>query len=185
VVSGQGDRVIEEEWRPVLQASGYEVSSRGRVASWLPERNKAKAPMERRILKLYSDKDGYHKAVLRAENKRVDVRVATLVCEAWHGARPFGMVVRHLDGSKTNNTPENLIWGTPKENSADSLLHGTRVDGSNINTSKLSEEQARFVLTSPLGHSELARLFNVTPCAIWHVRAGRSWKKLHRKEIPQ
>lgn len=43
-------------------------------------------------------------------------KVARLVCEAWHGA-PFDRAVcMHLDENSRNNRPENLKWGTQKEN---------------------------------------------------------------------
>jgi hypothetical protein len=40
-----------------------------------------------------------------------------LVCEAFHGPPPEGKpVVIHKDEDAHNNTPENLKWGTQKEN---------------------------------------------------------------------
>lgn len=44
-------------------------------------------------------------------------KVARLVCEAFHGPAPFeGAVVMHLDENSRNNRPDNLAWGTQKEN---------------------------------------------------------------------
>lgn len=44
-------------------------------------------------------------------------KVARLVCEAFHGSPPFeGAVCMHLDENGKNNRPENLKWGTQKEN---------------------------------------------------------------------
>jgi hypothetical protein len=40
-----------------------------------------------------------------------------LICEAFHGPAPVGKnVVLHLDENAFNNRPENLKWGTQKEN---------------------------------------------------------------------
>lgn len=40
-----------------------------------------------------------------------------LVCEAFHGPKPSPeAVVIHLDENALNNRPENLKWGTQKEN---------------------------------------------------------------------
>lgn len=44
-------------------------------------------------------------------------KVHQLVCEAFHGPKPFpDAVVIHLDENALNNRPENLRWGTQKEN---------------------------------------------------------------------
>jgi hypothetical protein len=44
-------------------------------------------------------------------------KVARLVCEAFHGASPFhGALVMHDDENARNNRPDNLSWGTQKEN---------------------------------------------------------------------
>lgn len=45
------------------------------------------------------------------------MKVHRLVCEAFHGPAPFKRaVVLHLDENAINNKPENLRWGTQKEN---------------------------------------------------------------------
>ena len=44
-------------------------------------------------------------------------KVAQLVCEAFNGARPTAdAVCMHLDENAANNRPNNLQWGTQKEN---------------------------------------------------------------------
>lgn len=44
-------------------------------------------------------------------------KVAQLVCEAFHGPKPFARAVcMHKDENAANNRPENLSWGTQKEN---------------------------------------------------------------------
>lgn len=45
------------------------------------------------------------------------VKVARLVCEAFHGSPPHeDAVCMHGDENSRNNTPENLAWGTQKQN---------------------------------------------------------------------
>jgi hypothetical protein len=45
------------------------------------------------------------------------MKVHRLVCEAFHGPPPFDRaVVIHIDENALNNRPENLRWGTQKEN---------------------------------------------------------------------
>lgn len=45
------------------------------------------------------------------------LKVARLVCEAFHGTPPTeDSVCMHLDENSRNNKPANLAWGTQKEN---------------------------------------------------------------------
>jgi len=173
----QGTSKGEEiRWRPIPSAPGYFVASDGCIGSMKPYRRNAPVPQAPRKLLAKLDKDGYRTHVLYISGKRASIRACRVVCEVFNGAPKPGQVVRHLDGSKTNDSPENLVWGTPKENSADMETHGTRLKGSAINTSRLTAEQVQFIRCSDRGHSDLAREFGVTPTAIWFIRAGRVWK---------
>lgn len=45
------------------------------------------------------------------------LKVSRVVCEAFHGSAPDSRpVCMHLDENSRNNKPENLAWGTQKEN---------------------------------------------------------------------
>lgn len=158
---------------------GYEVSSFGRVRSWKPLRNNAPAPTTGRLLSLGTDKDGYKTVTFYAAGKLAKRHVAAVVCEAWHGPRPYGNVVRHLDGTKANDTPPNLSWGTYKENSNDSVVHGTWSHGSDVNTSRLSESAAKEIYASALPVKYLATQHGVTVGAIYHIKRRHTWKHLH------
>lgn len=53
----------------------------------------------------------------RDEETGKNFKVHRFVCEAFHGPAPFdGAIVIHLDENAHNNRPENLKWGTHKEN---------------------------------------------------------------------
>lgn len=55
----------------------------------------------------------YYGFVHRGRNYKVH----RLICEAFHGPAPDGMdVVIHLNEDALDNRPENLKWGTQKEN---------------------------------------------------------------------
>lgn len=59
--------------------------------------------------------DGKRYLYARRGNKTL--KVARLVCEAFHGSPPDGSsVCMHMDENSRNNRPENLAWGTQKEN---------------------------------------------------------------------
>lgn len=171
-----GEEYAVEEWRPITGFALYEISSKGRVRSWKTRGDGFKRATRPVILTPTKDKDGYNKVILCANKVRSTKRVATLVCEAWHGPRPEGKLVCHADGSKTNDTPENLRWGTAKENSADAALHGTSSRGSRVNTSELSEQDVRAIRKSAEEAATLADAYGVTIGTIYHIKRGHTWK---------
>lgn len=117
----------EISWRTIQAAPDYEVSSSGAVRS--KDRTVARAcgcksRRKGRALKTWVDSRGYAACILRVNGKSVNFNVHRLVAAAFCDPSG-GPVVRHLDGNKLNNVPENLKWGTTSENYADSVRHGT------------------------------------------------------------
>lgn len=124
-----------EEWRSIEEFN-YEISNLGRVRRSTGEAN----TWEGRILKLKTDKDGYHIAALYREGKRFDRKVHRLVCFAFNGP-PISpeLEARHLDGIPSNNIPTNLKWGTSKHNAADRDRHNTTRRGGNHSKALFSD----------------------------------------------
>lgn len=87
------------EWRDT-EFPGYQVSDTGEVVG-------------RRGRKLTSSINGY--GYLRVAISGYGSRsVHYLVCTAFNGDRPgHGYWIRHLDGNKLNNRPDNLEWRAP------------------------------------------------------------------------
>lgn len=111
-----------EAWLPIPGFPGYEVSSAGRVRS----RVKYHGDFGPRILKQPANRDGYPTVHICHEDGRKPVmKVHILVALAFHGPRPVGLEVRHLDGDEQNNASTNLAYGTSSENSLDQVAHGT------------------------------------------------------------
>jgi hypothetical protein len=54
--------------------------------------------------------------IIRVGRYKKTFKVARLICEAFHGLPKEGQVCMHLDENSRNNRPENLAWGTQKEN---------------------------------------------------------------------
>lgn len=116
-----------ETWKPVPSEPGMLASSWGRVLQ--PPRY---APVPNGGYRLYTPRPTYGQKsraskaaqhsyrivmVYREGPRRQSPRkVHQLVCEAFYGPRPDGMVTIHLDEDSHNNRPENLRWGTQKEN---------------------------------------------------------------------
>jgi hypothetical protein len=161
------------KWKPVPEFEGiYEVSSAGEVRR-LHKRGTF------RILKPSVTKHGgYHRVDLRREGTRKPATVHALVLSAFVGPRPAGCVCRHLNGNPQDNRLENLRWGTPQENSADSRIHGTFKLGENHPSAKLTEEQARKILISDESPRALAIKYGVHRGLIRRIWDGVAWPHL-------
>lgn len=112
-----------EVWKPVASKPGVMVSSEGRVL--MPKRW---AQMPHGGMRCYEPKPTYGVKTRASKTARHvymgiynkfygNMKVHRLVCEAFHGAATSAdHIVIHLDEDATNNRPENLKWGTMKEN---------------------------------------------------------------------
>jgi hypothetical protein len=127
-----------------------------------------------------------YRVITCKENGRDKVfAVHVMVCEAFHGARPFpGAQVRHLDGNKLNNRADNLKWGTAAENAADRSKHGDRgrVRGEQNGRSKLTEQQVKAIrdryAKETVSHRSLAAEYQVSPGVIYALLNRLTWKHL-------
>lgn len=118
-----------EKWLPVVGYEGrYEVSNYGRVRSlcWrggssLQQRDKSRS----RPMRPQKSTTGYRYVTLHKDGSRRNKLIHQLVARAFIGLPSEDQEVRHLDGTRTNNRVENLMWGTRSENIYDAVAHGT------------------------------------------------------------
>lgn len=106
----------DEEWRDV---PGFpcRTSNFGRIM--VPGGFKVQRPSQ-----------GYPCVILYIDRKPRKVAVHRLVALAWKDPPPTEQhQVRHLDGTRFNNVPENLEWGTVAENAEDRRRHGRNRGG--------------------------------------------------------
>ena len=107
----------------------YEASSYGKVRSVTRKVAYGKngyATYRGRELKLFMNKNGYRAVKLAIKGQCRTTYVHGLILKAFVGARPITTErgeIRHLDGDKTNNRLENLVYGTINENAADRVRH--------------------------------------------------------------
>ena len=113
----------QETWKPIPSQSGMMASSWGRVI--FPERTaqmphgglRAYTPIPTYGCKRKASKTARHEYYGIFHKERGNMKIHRLICEAFHGPPPFPKaVVIHLDEDALNNRPENLKWGTQKEN---------------------------------------------------------------------
>jgi hypothetical protein len=114
---------MAEVWKPVPSLSGVMASNEGRLL--LPPRF---APLPNGGYRLYvpqpvrgmvtrATKDASHSYRGLFNKHYGNIKVHQAVCEAFHGPKPFpAAVVLHLNEDAHDNRPENLRWGTQKEN---------------------------------------------------------------------
>lgn len=119
-----------EEWRAVRGYEGsYEVSNRGKVRSVTRQVPYGRHPgmtYKGRQLKKFMNKNGYFAVKLAFAGATRTTYVHEIVLKAFVGERPATTErgeIRHLDGDKTNNTLENLRYGTISENAQDRIRH--------------------------------------------------------------
>lgn len=108
-----------------------------------------------------------------------NVRAHRVSYEAYNGPIPKGMVVRHTCDNPACINPDHLILGTQRQNVADREARGRRdVKGSQIGTSKLSEQDVMEIRASTDSTADIAARYGVDKSNIWLIRAGKSWKHL-------
>ena len=114
---------MAERWKPVPSLPGVMASDEGRVL--LPPRYaplphggyRLYAPVPVRGASTRASKTASHSYRGLYAKFFGNIKVHRAVCEAFHGPPPFdGAVVIHLDENAHNNRPENLKWGSQKEN---------------------------------------------------------------------
>lgn len=116
--------------------------------------------------------------------------VHRLVCEAVHGPAPTS---DHQAAHSCGNghlgcvAKNHLSWKRPIQNHADKVEHGTLVRGEKHKMAKLTEDQARQVLSlkgiEP--QSLTAKRFGVCRQTISKIQSGETWKVLHAPKIKQ
>ena len=112
----------DEEWRTVPSLPGVMASSWGRVhrvsREGLSARGRPSKPTYGGKVRM---KEGYTALWVAWTNLNGEALcrrlVSRLVCEAFHGPAPFEKALAmHGDDNPLNNRPENLSWGSHKDN---------------------------------------------------------------------
>ena len=124
-----------EEWHPVEDFPGYEVSSLGRVKG-------KRVPFLRPAVV-----GGYPSVTLHAPGRRRTVKLHALVCAVSHGPRPPGHEAAHLNGVRADCRANNLAWASPAENARHKREHKTWPAGEANPAAKITAAQARAIRT--------------------------------------
>ena len=156
------------------QFDGYKACSDGFIYS---THNWRGAPI--RKMKGIESEHGYLRVTLKTSknnNRRLPVHV--LICSSFHGIKPSeNHEVRHLDGDRKNNKPENLAWGTKSENAIDRSSHGLKF-GRHGNNQKLTESDVIKIRESKKTNVELSKIYGVSDVSISNIKKRKTWRRL-------
>lgn len=163
---------MPEVWKPIPSLPEYLASSEGRIM-----RVPYVAAMPHGGPRTYGGEptpgvlaDGRYRFHYKGKNYKVH----RLICEAFAGPAPFpGAVCMHLNEDPTDNRPENLQWGTQKENLA---APGFRAYLRRRSTkAKITAEQAKRIKYGAMTCKAAAAEYGISPATVSNIRAGRSW----------
>ena len=99
------DAEIYGELKQIPNLHGFFASSSGHIFK------------NDRLLKGHAGRKGYRRVTIRNDGCNKNYYVHTLIALVWHGDRPEGFHVDHVDFDKLNNRPENLRYLSAVENS--------------------------------------------------------------------
>lgn len=118
------------------------------------------------IWQLSNNAQGYGNVSIKHRTGRAHI----LSCEVKYGRRAHkGEVVRHLCNNPPCCNPCHVVFGSHKDNSRDSLLHGTSKNF------KFDPDSVRHVRASKKTNAELAKQYGVHRRAIYNIRTGKTW----------
>lgn len=168
-------------WKEIPGYPGYEASDEGEIRSILRIivcKNGAVKTYKGRVLKpgTHSTESPYPYYQL---GKGRSLSAHKAVALAFLGPVPPGMEVRHIDGDHANPRLINLAYGTPKQNQADRVKHGTHLRGERHPTSKLKQSQVEEIkrrVAAGEKQALLAAEFDTTQSNISLIASGERWK---------
>ena len=105
-----------DRMRPIPGYTGYFADSEGYI--WSNLRNRWHR------FSLHFSTKGYPIVRVLRNGTAVTKAVHHLVALAFYGEPEPGQQIRHLNGTRTDNRPSNLAWGTAQENAQDRSRHG-------------------------------------------------------------
>lgn len=168
--------LTNEEWRPVIGFEGkYRISNVGNIYSELTGK----------MLKKPVTRKGYYRVTLHNDGIQISEYIHKLVLCAFAGEKPTPEhMSRHINGIKTDNWIDNLMWGTREENEHDKIGHGHILHGEDHGCAILNENDVIYIRNNYIksdrdyGAAALGRKFGVDRTTVRLCAIGKTWKTI-------
>jgi len=165
---------LEEVWMPVPNYEQfYQISNHGRFAVLKKD--------GRQLRKLNTATHYLSVSCKNIDgNGQKSLYIHTLVAKVFIGDRPDGLVIRHIDGDRYNNKVTNLCYGSPHENTLDSIKNKTYAkekNGRSLLNQRMVNAIRYFHNKNLVEKNELSLAFNVSPATIQAIITNRNWKE--------
>lgn len=160
--------MIAEEWEEV--SLGYEVSSLGRVRSWV-----AKGKPKPLILSATVGSNGRPTVKIHGQT----FAVHTLVAKVFLGPRPDGMEICHWNDDKMDNRVVNLYFGTHTENCSDRDANGRTAIGVRNGWARLDDGKVRAIREARIHGNTYQKIgddFGISRTSASLICRGKAWK---------
>jgi hypothetical protein len=175
-----------EVWYPIPSLPGYQFSSdqrlrrparfcdrpRNRDGDWTYLNQSLMGKPEKRYLSFAATVNG----------KRTRLYVHNIVAELAYGPKPPGMVVCHARDESLVNFSSTVRYGTRRDNSADAILGGRIVRGTDSPAARLSDDDVRSIrLLIARGWSQrrIGAKFGVSSGSIGLIARCKTWLHVH------
>jgi len=175
---------MKKLWKPVPGYEGlYEVSSAGEVCSVPREVLRRYADGHTsmvhrtgRLLKQYTNEDGYRSVRLSRDGKSRTFTVARVVLCAFVGEPAEGLEAAHKNHRRSDNRLRNLEWATRLENEQQKDAAGRRPTVTWAKLNKNAAARIRSMRITGQTYKNIAAQFGCHLSTIALVCAGRTWK---------
>lgn len=186
---------MEEIWKDIEGYVGhYQASNLGRIRSldrtftqWNEAGKKFSVkPLKGKVMKGFSDKDGYLRINLTNEGKKTQHCVHRLVAQTFIPNPENKLEVNHKNGIKDDNAVLNLEWATRSENAIHALREGLYepARGERKN-GKLKEYQVieihALYATGSYTQAQLAEKYSIGSGTVSRIINGKEWSHVYKR----
>lgn len=157
----------ENNWKDIPNFEGYKVNEFGQIKSF-------KRYPKGKLIKPYTDKDGYLCASLRVNNKSKAIKVHRAVALAFLPNPNNLPQVNHKNCHKKDNELCNLEWVSNTENQRHAWMNDRKTIKLTVENVKLIKE----LLKQGKTNTEISKMFEVDQTTISNIKTGKIWKKV-------